>query len=128
MKCKYLLEVHLQSYIYFPDRPLSCICSNAESELFRFKASKRDIKTRLHRIDFYTPTKGRTHYFLPVLMASRSARVARANAEIEADLPGDYSDEVEEFEEEVGDDLDVSGRLVQPVSYNRNLLELYRTP
>jgi hypothetical protein len=61
-------------------------------------------------------------------MASRSTRVARANAEIEADLPGDYSDEVEEFEEEVGDDLDVSGRLVQPVSYNRSLLELYRTP
>lgn len=97
-------------------------------ELFRFETSKRDVKTRLHRIGFYTPTKVRTHCFLPVLMASRSTRVARANAEIEADLPGDYSDEVEEFEEEVGDDLDVSGRLVQPVSYNRSLLELYRTP
>lgn len=60
-------------------------------------------------------------------MPRGDSRVAQANAAVEEEM--DYSDEVDEDEE--GDDLDgemdTSSRLRQPLSYNRSLLELYRT-
>lgn len=62
-------------------------------------------------------------------MSTRNSRIAAANAAIEEEL--DYSDELEEdgddTDDEEADQIDTKGRLVQPVSYNRSLLELYRT-
>ena len=60
-------------------------------------------------------------------MPRRDSRVAKANAAVEEELE-DYSDGVddEEFEDETTDDLDTSARLIQPLSYNRSLWELYR--
>jgi len=58
---------------------------------------------------------------------ARNRLVAQANAAVEAEVEY-YSDEVDEVEvdEEVGDELDTSSRLIQPQSYNRSLLDLYR--
>jgi hypothetical protein len=61
-------------------------------------------------------------------MSTTHSRVAQANAAIEEELQ--YSDELEEDDDDTDDEdtgqLDTKGRLVQPVSYNRSLLELYR--
>jgi hypothetical protein len=61
-------------------------------------------------------------------MSTRHSKIAAANAAIEEEL--EYSDELEEdaddTDEEETDQIDTKGRLVQPVSYNRSLLELYR--
>jgi hypothetical protein len=57
-----------------------------------------------------------------------SSRVAQANAAVEDEL-GTYSDEVDEEDvnDEInGEELDTTGRLGQPLSYNRSLMELYR--
>lgn len=57
----------------------------------------------------------------------RDSRVAQANAAVEEEL--NYSDEEDEGEDDDsinGEDLDTSGRLMQPLSYNRSLIELYR--
>ena len=58
---------------------------------------------------------------------ARNSRVAQANAAVEAELE-EYSDEVdaEEVEDEPADEVDTSTRLIQPISYNRSLLDLYR--
>jgi hypothetical protein len=55
-----------------------------------------------------------------------ASRVAQANAAVEE--YEEYSDEVDEEEDDVdpGDEVDTSGRLRQPISYNRTLLELHR--
>jgi hypothetical protein len=55
------------------------------------------------------------------------ARVAAANAAVEAEMQG-HSDEMEEEEVVDGDsgELDTSRRLNQPQSHNRSLFELYR--
>jgi len=59
------------------------------------------------------------------------SRVAQSNAAVEE---YDYSDELEEEEdeedeeeeeEEASAELDTSGRLIQPASYNRSLIDLY---
>ena len=58
-------------------------------------------------------------------MPREDSRVAQANAAVEEEL--DYSDEVDEAEEEdLYGEMDTSSRLRQPLSYNRSLLELYR--
>jgi len=61
-------------------------------------------------------------------MSNRHSRVAQANAAVEEELQ--YSDELEEDGDETDDEdtgqIDTKTRLVQPVSYNRSLLELYR--
>jgi hypothetical protein len=62
-------------------------------------------------------------------MTTRHSRVAQANAAIEEELQ--YSDELEEEDDDTDDEdtdqLETKERLVQPVSFNRSLLELYRT-
>jgi hypothetical protein len=56
-----------------------------------------------------------------------SSRVAQANAAVEDELDT-YSDEVDEedVDDTNGEELDTTGRLGQPLSYNRSLMELYR--
>lgn len=58
---------------------------------------------------------------------ARNRLVAQANAAVEAEVEY-YSDEVDEAEvdEEIGEELDTSSRLIHPQSYNRSLLDLYR--
>jgi len=58
---------------------------------------------------------------------SRRSRVAEANAHVEEEFDEFSDEEDEEIEQEETDDLDLSTRLNQPVSYNRSLFELYRT-
>ena len=56
-------------------------------------------------------------------MSGQKSRVTFVNLAVENRL--DYSDEEEETEEET-EGVDTSSRLIQPVSYNRSLQELYR--
>ena len=58
-------------------------------------------------------------------MSGIKSRVAAANAAVEQDLD-EYSDELDEAEDGDNTELDISGRLNQPQSHNRSLLELYR--
>lgn len=62
-------------------------------------------------------------------MSGRKTRVAEANNAVEDELEN-YSDE-EDIEEndddEMNDEIDTSSRLRQPLSYNRSLMDLYRT-
>jgi hypothetical protein len=60
-------------------------------------------------------------------MSKRISRAAEAHVPAAEDEEFDYSDEEdEEGEEEQDGELDTSGRLMQPQSYNRSLFELYR--
>jgi hypothetical protein len=54
-----------------------------------------------------------------------TSRVALRNAAVEEDEFSSEVDADEEEEEEEDDELDTSTRLLQPVSYNRSLLDLY---
>jgi len=58
----------------------------------------------------------------------RVSRVAQANAAVEDELDN-YSDEVDDEEDDNsdGDEIDTTSRLMQPSSYNRSLMELYRS-
>jgi len=60
-------------------------------------------------------------------MPSKS-RVAQANEAVEEELDT-YSDEEDPqlSEDDNVDEIDTSTRLRQPLSYNRSLMELYRT-
>ena len=55
-------------------------------------------------------------------------RVAQANAAIEDELDS-YSDEIDDEgdDDSNGDEVDTTSRLMQPASYNRSLIELYRS-
>jgi hypothetical protein len=62
-------------------------------------------------------------------MSGRKTRVAEANNAVENELEN-YSDEEnieENDDDEMSDELDTSSRLRQPLSYNRSLMDLYRT-
>jgi len=56
------------------------------------------------------------------------AKVAEKNAMIEEEVEDEFSDDDidDEDDSESTDELDISGRLNHPHSYNRSLKELYR--
>jgi hypothetical protein len=57
------------------------------------------------------------------------SRIAEANAAVEDEVDTYSDDEDEELDDDENlEEVDTSSRLNQPLSYNRSLMELYRTP